>query len=112
MWVKKEYNENTGMFEYYDSLTEARIEGSGISDAIQKAAASAFEAGAKKVGEKAGEYTASKIFSPKPKPMGDIIMKELKKETPKDREEYLDKIFSGSGSSRIKKLINRKKNIH
>ena len=62
MGVQRRYNQNLGEYEYYDALTEARIEynplteGSGFfysfsnlaSDGVKKAAEAALESGMKK----------------------------------------------------------------
>ena len=96
--MKMRYNANTGFYEYCD-----RLKGEGIFDIftkvgseVTKKAASegakkefeiagiqALEAGMKRLGNEAGKYAGEKLFAPTPKPHGDIIMKELKKDQEK-----------------------------
>ena len=61
----------------------------GAKKALVKAGTQALEAGMKRLGDKAVIYAGEKVFQKKahtPKPHGDIIMKELRK----DREKNAD----------------------
>ena len=87
--------------------------------ALETAGKQILESGSKKLGDEVGKMAADKLVSViKPKPKGEIILKELTKadnkkevvaETEEDVNAKINRLLSGRGiHARINRLINRK----
>ena len=136
--LKKVYDTSTGTYTQVDRLT-----GAGIFDILSKVGSKIFsesaktagkkaletagkqiiESGSKKLGDEVGKMAADKLVSViKPKPKGEMILKELTKAATKDVAKVaadniieedvntkINRLLSGRGIHvRINRLINRK----
>jgi hypothetical protein len=119
---KKVYDENSGVYIHVDNWT-----GEGISSraggffdtlfssvgkkVLETVGKTAIESGAKKVGTEVGNLAADKItgvFKKKkqPPPVGDKIVKELRKKDTEDINLQINELLSGSGRRDINLQIN------
>ena len=119
--MKMRYTVNTGLYEYYDRLTDEGIfdiftkvgsevakkaTSEGAKKVLKKAGTQALEAGMKRLGDETGKYAGKNIFqkkAPTSKPHGDIMIKELPKDQEKnaDFEARLSRLIAGAGGKNI-----------
>ena len=104
-----------GIFDALASVGQ-KIFSSSVKEASKKALETAgkqaLESGAKKIGTEVGNLAANKVANvikgkPVNKPLGEMIVKELKKDD-KDINMRVNKLLSGSGKSRLRSRAPRR----